>query len=653
MANYKFGKNEPPHMRWPVAWYHPFVLLRSAREMVASGDFIRNFDRRELFKKDFAFVDQAKGFEGGDFWWDFISDSGDGGNASYTVARAMQSPHLPISLAEGVVADGIGSSLPASNLLVLGGDLAYPGASTEEYQYRFIEMWEAAKPVTDKNRKSRLRVFSIPQNHDWFDNISTFNRHFVGDYDNHFLQAHTPQTRSYFATRLPHDWWILGFDFALVGDLDRTQYEAFLKLIQRQIDDPETAAQKPIRAGHNVILLYPEPYWTRPLGDSAGEGYPRRYQRLEAALIEAGVQVRIRIAGDLHHYVRESADSGAQLDYEDMLITCGAGGAFLHPTHSKRIMHDKVLDRIDDDCAMTADLQDRVCLGLKKTKELEENQRLYSHQKSYPSREKSQSLSWWNMVALFKPTSIFGLFADEAKGNFFQRCLQRLNELKLGLLGGNFMFPVLLGALYLLAVYCNSFVFTRSFEVDGFIHASEIGQKNLFSFWRLWFKALFFSPLAFLVHIVLLGLCGSIAMEDGRRAFLISALYGIVHILAAATLFWISSYYQLNPYIKGVVIFAGGVVIGGFLFGIYFALVARFGGLTNNAFSAIAHQGYKGFLRFRIDSEGTLHGYMIGTDKVPQRWVINDDKDNRPLWTERSDQDAPDWKIRDAFSLKK
>lgn len=636
-------------MRWPVAWYHPLVLLRSAREMVATGDFIRNFDRRELFVKDFKVIDQTEGYKGGDFWWDFMSDSGDGGNASYTVARAMQSPELSVGIGPGVEVDVL-TQLPASNLLVLGGDLAYPGASNEEYQYRFIEMWEAARPSvnSDVHADNKLHVVSIPQNHDWFDNISSFNRHFIGDYSNHFMQAHTPQNRSYFATRLPHDWWILGLDFALVGDLDRTQYETFLNLIAESGDN----AEKKIHTGHNVILLYPEPYWTRPLGDGAGEGYPRRYQRLEAALLNAGIKIRMRLAGDLHHYVRESADSGAQLDYEDMLITCGSGGAFLHPTHAKRVTASKVLDRIDDDDAMTPDIRERVCVGLQTGKETQ-NQRQYSHQKSYPHRDKSKSLSWWNLVALFKPTSIFGLFADEAKGNLFKRLWQRVTELKRGLLGGNLMFPILLGALYLLAVYCNSFVFSTAFTNDGFIRASEIGDKSLPCFLYLWFKALFFSPLAFLVHLVLLGLCGSIALEDGKWAFCKSALYGVVHILAAATLFWMGSHMGLNPYIKGIWIFASGIVVGGVLFGAYFALVAHFGGLTNNAFSAIAHQGYKGFLRFRIDSKGTLHGYMVGTDKVPQRWVPNVHKDNRPLWVERADQKKPEWKIRDAFSLKK
>ncbi len=653
MANYKFGIYEPPHKRWPVAWYNPAVLLRSAREMVASGDFIRNFDRRELFTGDLQIVDQTRGYQGGDFWWDFMSDSGDGGNASYTVARAMQSPYLAVGVTEGVQAYDIGDSLPGGKLLVLGGDLAYPGASNEEYQYRFIEMWEAAKPNTDR---SPLTVVSIPQNHDWFDNISSFSRHFVGDFDNHFLQAHTPQNRSYFATRLPHDWWILGFDFALVGDLDRPQYEAFLSLIKRKKDahlTPEESAKKPIQDGHNIILVYPEPYWTRPLGDDAGVGYPRRYQRLEAELLSAGVKIRLRIAGDLHHYVRESATTGAHLDYEDLLVTCGTGGAFLHPTHAKRVTKTKVLDRVKDTNAMTPDLEKRVCVGTQTAKDLEDNQRQYQHQASYPSRETSKLLSYWNLVALFKPASLFGLFADDVKGGLATNIAERLKEIWRGITKGNVMFPVLLGILYLLAVYCNSFVFSKAFVADGFIPASKIGETALLGFIGLWFKALFFSPLALGVHIILLGLCGSIAHEDGFKSFLLGMLNGIIHILAAATLFWIGSYYELNPYAKGLMIFAGGVIAGGLLFGVYFTVLARLGGLANNGFSPIAHQGYKGFLRFRIDAQGNLHGYMVGTDAVPQRWVTNDPDKKRPLWIERPDQDVPDWKVRDAFTLTK
>jgi hypothetical protein len=32
-----------------------------------------------------------------------------------------------------------------------------------------------------------------------------------------------PQERSYFALRLPHNWWVFGVDLALTGDIDMCQ----------------------------------------------------------------------------------------------------------------------------------------------------------------------------------------------------------------------------------------------------------------------------------------------------------------------------------------------------------------------------------------------------------------------------------------------
>ncbi len=644
MADYKFGVNEPPHKRWPVAWYNPMVLARSALEVLSTDHFIRNFDRRELFSGDFAVIDQSLNSRGGDYWWDFLSDTGDGGNASYTVARAILSPSLTAGAAAGVNPDTAGG-FPAGQMLVLGGDLAYPGAGTEEYQYRFIEMWEAAKPT---EQKPEITVASIPQNHDWFDNISSFSRHFVGNYDNHFLRASTPQNRSYFAARLPHGWWILGLDFALVGDIDREQYETFLRLIAHP------AGNHPVRIqpGDNVILLYPEPYWTRPLGDSADAGYPKRYQRLEAALVAADVKIRIRLAGDLHHYVREQAGSGAELDYEDALITCGSGGAFLHPTHARRVVATKVLDRIHDSGAMTPDLEKRVRVGIGAAEELRANQRKYTQKACYPGRRISRGLCKWNLTALFKPASLSGIFADVVEGNLWQRTLRRLAELLSAFRKGNAMFPILLGALYLVAACCNSVVLSKAADLGGFEAAGQFAQTTFPSFLLLWVKALFFSPLALGAHTMLLGVYFLVAREDGPAASVCGVAFGLLHIVAAAALFWKVNQFGLAPLSMGLLIFASGAVVGGLLFGVYFAVLSRLGWLANNAFSPLAHEGYKGFLRFRIDAQGALHGFMIGTDTVPKRWIPNPNG-KRPLWVEKPGQKPPKWKMRDSFTLQR
>ena len=90
MSNYVFGKKQPPHKRWAVAWYNPFVLYRSVKEMISTNDQIRNLDRREMYSPDLKLIQIAEEQRDGDFWWDFVSDTGDGGNATFTVAREIQ-----------------------------------------------------------------------------------------------------------------------------------------------------------------------------------------------------------------------------------------------------------------------------------------------------------------------------------------------------------------------------------------------------------------------------------------------------------------------------------------------------------------------------------------------------------------------------------
>lgn len=647
MSNYNFGINEPPHRRWPVAWYSPAVLLRSAQELVSSGDLLRNFDRRELITAPFEIVDLAKDHNEGDFWWDFMSDSGDGGNATYTVARAMQAESLIVGLSDKLTSDvKVPSILPSGSLLVFGGDLAYPGASAEEYQYRFIEMWEAARPDSETEQST---VLAIPQNHDWFDNISSFHRYFIGDHTHNFLCADTPQTRSYFTARMPHGWWMFGLDFALVGDLDRTQFETFLEIVQLKM-----------LPGDNVVLLYPEPYWTRPLGDNARQGYPKRYQRLEAALMERGIKVRMRLAGDLHHYVRETASDGEGLDYQDMLVTCGSGGAFLHPTHTKQVNQCKVMNLDPEEGWMTSDLEKRVRVGSQGCHKETLGQRVYSDRVCYPDQKTSKKLSWGNIFALFKPAAYSGLFPETVDGNFLQRPWRRMQGIDWSclsgrsIIAGNFMYPIILGVLYGLTVYCNSFVFTESFMPDGFIPSSQLAGVKLSAFLQLWLKALLFSPLALGVHIVLLGVCCGIAREDGIKAAAIGLFHGFVHVFVAATLFWCACQVALHPFWRALILIPSGIVVGGLVVGIYFALMAWLGYLTNNAFSPLGHQGYKGFLRFRIDAGGNLHGYMVGTDSVSKRWKPNPDaKAGRPVWVEQNPKDAPQWKVMDAFVLKR
>lgn len=51
-----------------------------------------------------------------DLWFDFMADTGDGGNSSYTVARLLAQPSIRAKDSSHV--------LPRGDLLLIGGDLA-------------------------------------------------------------------------------------------------------------------------------------------------------------------------------------------------------------------------------------------------------------------------------------------------------------------------------------------------------------------------------------------------------------------------------------------------------------------------------------------------------------------------------------------------
>jgi hypothetical protein len=62
-----------------------------------------------------------------------------------------------------------------------------------------------------------------------------------------------------------------------------------------------------------------------------------------------------------------------------------------------------------------------------------------------------------------------------------------------------------------------------------------------------------------------------------------------------------------------------GGVLGGMIFGLYWALTSILGNMHMESFSALGLKGYKNFLRLRFDCSGRLTIYAIGLGKVPGR----------------------------------
>ncbi|MFS7972654.1 putative calcineurin-like phosphoesterase domain, ApaH type, metallo-dependent phosphatase [Helianthus anomalus] len=266
--------------------------------------------------------------ERGDFWFDFMADTGDGGNSSYSVARLLAQPSLQ--------AKNYDHSLPRGDLLLIGGDLAYPNPSDYTYKKRFIRPFKYALPwpswykkesitvnkpelpmgVSDLKQYDGPQCFVIPGNHDWLDGLQTFMRYIC---QKSWLGGWLmPQKKSYFALQLPKGWWVFGLDVALHNDIDGHQFNFFSEIIHEKV-----------KKNDSVIIMTHAPNWI--LDSYWNDETGKNVSHLICDHLKG--RCKLRIAGDLHHYMRHSYVKSGKPAMVQHLLVNGCGGAFLHPTH--------------------------------------------------------------------------------------------------------------------------------------------------------------------------------------------------------------------------------------------------------------------------------------------------------------------------------
>ncbi|CAI0558244.1 unnamed protein product [Linum tenue] len=265
-----------------------------------------------------------------DLWFDFMADTGDGGNSTYSVARLLAQPSLRVSTGDSVL------SLPRAKLLIVGGDLAYPNPSAFTYQRRLFCPFEYAlqppswykedqvavhKPelphgVSELKQYDGPQCFVIPGNHDWFDGLHTFMRYIC--HKSWLGGWFMPQKKSYFALQLPKGWWVFGLDLALHNDIDVYQFKFFTEVVKEKVGENDS-----------VIIITHEPNWLLDWywNDVSG----KNVTHLVHDYLKG--RCKLRMAGDLHHYMRHShVPSDGPVDVQHLIVN-GCGGAFLHPTH--------------------------------------------------------------------------------------------------------------------------------------------------------------------------------------------------------------------------------------------------------------------------------------------------------------------------------
>jgi hypothetical protein len=305
-----------------VCWYEPIQLIRTGRLVAIATIFgqhadprlvegITRDDRRpkgELGIAPFGPHDYS-GYQA-PFWIDYVSDTGDGWDATYTVAYHVAQDELTLAVGEVPKSDERRRT-QRGNILVFGGDEVYPTASLEAYETRLVLPYEHAFPEqrAEGPLKSAPHVFAIPGNHDWYDSLVSFTRLFCSR--RRFAGWEARQQRSYFALKLPKGWWLIGTDLQLGSDIDGPQY-AFFQEVEKLIGPDE-----------HIILCHAEPNW---INETI---YPNDYAYRSIRELEElfGDRVKLFLAGDYHHYTRHENTAGVQK------IVAGGGGAFLHLTN--------------------------------------------------------------------------------------------------------------------------------------------------------------------------------------------------------------------------------------------------------------------------------------------------------------------------------
>ncbi len=310
--------------RRPVSWLAPGQLATTGLQVALADRLGAYLDKRELQQLfDQPPLEEVGGPHG--FWLDFLADTGDGFHATYAIAYLLGQRQLPV---KGT------APLPRGQLLVMGGDQVYPIPSAEAYDDRLRGPFRAALPEVAPG-EPRPTIYALPGNHDWYDGLTAFFRIFAG------LATtvggwQTKQQRSYFAIRLPQNWWLFALDAQQGAHIDDPQLEYFHTVIADQFEE-----------GDRIILCTPEPAWVegqftdneysavdyfmRKVIDATGQQQWLSEKRPGSGATPRTMTVPLMLSGDWHHYARyESTDSVGD---PRQLITSGAGGAYLYGTH--------------------------------------------------------------------------------------------------------------------------------------------------------------------------------------------------------------------------------------------------------------------------------------------------------------------------------
>lgn len=370
-------KRKERNYRSPVKWLLGRQLLRSAKGILLYAAYGKQLDPRDWMWADvFPKRDKAGALkfwqdqllsrqspDEGEFWFDYISDTGDGSRATYSIAYLCLSDLYVTSLEPAELAadksvkmfdeitEAADQKLPRGEFLLVGGDTAYHVSDymtlAERVQNPFKWAYEdliedGGLGATEPNRA----LFGIPGNHDYYDQLNGFRRQFrvpfrkdppygcLEETDDPNKLAEQPQLylpgfkryqqASYIALRLPFDWWLWGLDTE-VGQIDERQRQFFRGVREEAIKNHEpinkliVATSAPTTVFGKLAnpddkkatdafqqLDLEQCFLPQPGADKKHRrGVNGNYDLKTAGDEKVGPgQCRLDISGDVHHYAR-------------------------------------------------------------------------------------------------------------------------------------------------------------------------------------------------------------------------------------------------------------------------------------------------------------------------------------------------------------
>ncbi len=172
------------HAPFAIRWFGISALVGHVRHLIAVSAASRQLDLRDWMRPDdpaalVARVARVLGAPrsagslteslGREVWIDFVADTGDDRDVSLAVGRMLFAKYA-------LTGDG-SRVLPRGDLLLLGGDTAYPAATASEIQRRLLRPWNLVLRGRDEPGRRRV-LLGIPGNHDWYDGLDGFGRLF-------------------------------------------------------------------------------------------------------------------------------------------------------------------------------------------------------------------------------------------------------------------------------------------------------------------------------------------------------------------------------------------------------------------------------------------------------------------------------------------